>query len=57
MGFEPGSEGNWDKVQKFLKKRQGYRLPERIHAIWWGPTGQALRWSLILLCLLLGSVL
>jgi len=55
MGFEPGSDGNWDKVQNFLKMRQGYQLPERIHAIWWG-TGPTLRWSLILLCLLVGSV-
>jgi hypothetical protein len=34
MGFEPGSDGNWEKVQKCLKKRQGYELPEKIHAIW-----------------------
>jgi len=34
MGFEPGSESNWEKVEKCLKKRQGYELPEKIHAIW-----------------------
>jgi len=34
MVFEPGSDGNWEKVQKCLKNRQGYELPEKIHAIW-----------------------
>ena len=37
MGFEPGSEGNWEKVQDCLKTRQGYELPGKIHAIWWDP--------------------
>jgi hypothetical protein len=38
MGFEPGSDGNWEKVQNCLKTRQRYDLPGKIHAIWWGPS-------------------
>jgi len=34
MGFEFGSAGNWEKVQKCLETRQGHKLPEQIHAIW-----------------------
>jgi len=34
MGFEPGSNGNWEKVKKCLENRQGYKLPGKIHAIW-----------------------
>ncbi|KAG6827995.1 hypothetical protein H0H92_009724 [Tricholoma furcatifolium] len=34
QGFEHGSDGNLNKVEKFLQLRQQDALPERIHAIW-----------------------
>ncbi|KDR76572.1 hypothetical protein GALMADRAFT_66901 [Galerina marginata CBS 339.88] len=40
MGFEPGSNGNWEKVKMCLEKRQEYELPGKIHAIWWVQVAQ-----------------
>ncbi|TFK16809.1 hypothetical protein FA15DRAFT_606357 [Coprinopsis marcescibilis] len=34
-GFEAGSESNWTKVERFLRRSQAYsELSRRIHAIW-----------------------
>ncbi|PPQ80947.1 hypothetical protein CVT25_014704 [Psilocybe cyanescens] len=34
-GFEAGSRGNWEKVEKFLETRKASNLLEKVHAIWW----------------------
>ncbi|KAF8814402.1 hypothetical protein BYT27DRAFT_6334268 [Phlegmacium glaucopus] len=33
-GFEPGDDGTWRIVEKFLKERQELDLPNKIHALW-----------------------
>ncbi|KAF8800648.1 hypothetical protein BYT27DRAFT_7117125 [Phlegmacium glaucopus] len=33
-GFEPGNNGTWTIVEQFLKERQKFDLPNKIHALW-----------------------